>query len=98
MLIPITIHTNPDGTIDASAPSLPSCEIRCMREEIGLPTLRLLIEDALTLRLLDGKTLPAGEESDSLHRTGPVGERYAHVNINVGHLVALAKHQKNFKR
>jgi hypothetical protein len=95
MLIPITIKQNPDGTIDAAAPALPGCEVRGQREEIGLPTLRLLIEDALTVRLLEERALPAEDVGASIAAATTGTTRHAHVNINVGHLVALAKHQRD---
>lgn len=84
-----------DGTLEARAPALPGCDVRASSTATALPTLRLKIEQRLTELLGAGQPLPETPVDEPGTRWGsPAGSRWLTIHINVGHLVALAKHQQ----
>ncbi len=94
MLVPVALENCPDGRRRAHAPDLPGCEVTGGSEPEVLPKLRLAIEAELTRRLLADEPLP--DTRDGLpppSAAQPRAVRWLTIDINLGHLVALAKHQ-----
>lgn len=94
MLFSVALIQTTDGNMRAVVPDLPDCELSGHLEQELLPTLRLLVEDALTRLLIAGKPLP-----DTRNGAVPTGHkdlvpaRWVSLHINLAHLEALARHQ-----
>lgn len=95
MLVPIVLETRPDGARRASAPDLAGCIIEGRSDPEVLPKLRLAIEAEMTRLLLAGEPLPDTRDGTPPAglRPAPGAVRWLTIDINLGHLVALAKHQ-----
>jgi hypothetical protein len=100
MLFAIALLSTTDGTLRAIAPDLAHCDLTGSTEQELLPKLRLAVEDELTCLLLAGEPLPDCRDGEPAPGFSPGGAvrgpvRWLNIHINIGHLRALAQHQKN---
>lgn len=96
MLFAIALLPAPDGRLRAMAPDLANCDLTGATEPELLPRLRLAMENELTRLLLAGLPLPdtrAGRPLADPALPGPV--RWLNLHINMAHLEALARHQRD---
>ncbi|MEQ1801672.1 MAG: hypothetical protein ABL989_07115 [Gammaproteobacteria bacterium] len=99
MLFAIALLTNADGGLRAVAPDIGNCDLTGTTEQELLPRLRLAIEGELTRLLLAGVALPDSRNGEPASGYQPAGTfqgpvRWLNIHINIGHLQALASHQR----
>ena len=95
MLFSIALMETTDGRVRAVVPDLPGCESIGHLEQELLPKLRLLVEEALTCLLMAGKPLPDTRDGAvPTDRQDLAPARWCSLHINLAHLEALARHQR----
>lgn len=95
MLFAVALITTTDGRLRAVAPDLAHCDLTGDTEQELLPKLRLGIEGELIRLLLAGAGLPDTRDGAPLAAGAlPDHARWLNIHINLGHLQALARHQR----
>ncbi|MBL8197399.1 MAG: hypothetical protein JNJ67_00565 [Chromatiales bacterium] len=95
MLFSVALMETTDGRLRAVVPDLPDCESSGHLEQELLPKLRLLVEDELTCLLMAGRPLPDTRDGAApTDRKDLAPARWCSLHINLAHLEALARHQR----
>ena len=95
MLFSVALMETTDGRLRAVVPDLPYCESSGHLEQELLPKLRLLVEDELTCLLMAGRPLPDTRDGAApTDRKDLAPARWCSLHINLAHLEALARHQR----
>ena len=95
MLFAVALIATADGRLRAVAPDLSRCDLTGSTEQEVLPKLRLAVEGELTRLLLAGTALPDTRDGvPPVASALPEHTRWMNIHINLGHLQALARHQR----